>query len=156
MKLAALRDDQLILFAAGLDLPESKITDDYLRYQKARTKKLALFDKGHQPTDWEVLAINQQIKQWDDKIHQELSELKTSLITKLALINRQVERMEKMLKEKENGSIDLSLRQSQYNQAKEQDEQTREMLREMKIRQQEARVLLKMPRKPVTLLEKAR
>lgn len=54
------------------------------------------------------------------------------------------------------GLIELSLKQAQYHQAKEAYEQSRTMLHELKIKQEEARVLLKMPRDPVTLHEAAK
>jgi len=47
--------------------------------------------------------------------------------------------------------IDLSIRQHIYIQAKETYEQSQAMLNEMKIKQQETRTLLKMPRTPVTI-----
>ena len=53
-------------------------------------------------------------------------------------------------------TVELSLKQHNYNQAKEDYEQTRDMLREMKIKQQEARLLLKMPKTPVTIHERAK
>ena len=52
-------------------------------------------------------------------------------------------------------TVDLSLKQHHYTQAKETYEQARGMLREMKIKQQEARALLKIPRQPVTIHERA-
>jgi uncharacterized protein involved in exopolysaccharide biosynthesis len=49
-----------------------------------------------------------------------------------------------------------SERISKVTRAKEEYEQSRAMLREMIIKQQEARVLLKMPREPVTIHERAK
>lgn len=57
----------------------------------------------------------------------------------------------------ENGNPgDLSFRQNAYNKAKENYLQSREMLQDMKTQQQEARVLLKMPRDPITIHERAK
>lgn len=52
--------------------------------------------------------------------------------------------------------LQLDLKKSTFDQAREQFEQASAMLREMKIKQQEARVLLKMPRSPVTIHERAK
>jgi uncharacterized protein involved in exopolysaccharide biosynthesis len=49
----------------------------------------------------------------------------------------------------------LPLKQNSHDQAKETYAQSRNMLREMKIKQQEARVLLKRPRHPITIHERA-
>jgi hypothetical protein len=54
-----------------------------------------------------------------------------------------------------DGTVDLSLRQNSYNQALETFTQSREMLREMKIKQDEARILLKVPFEPITIHQRA-
>jgi hypothetical protein len=53
------------------------------------------------------------------------------------------------------GDSDPFLRRHPYDQALETFEQSRAMLREMKIKQKEARILLKMPRKPITIHKRA-
>ena len=55
-----------------------------------------------------------------------------------------------------NSIADTFIKQHNYNQSKEDYEQSQVMFREMKIKQQEARVLLKMPRTPATLHERAK
>ncbi|HBE95635.1 MAG TPA: hypothetical protein DDW68_00510 [Verrucomicrobiales bacterium] len=64
--------------------------------------------------------------------------------------------MKQMVREKKDGTVDLSMRQHQYNSAKEEYEQSRMMYREMSVKQQQQRVLLKMPRTPITLHERAK
>ncbi|MDB4393593.1 hypothetical protein N9Z74_01420, partial [bacterium] len=59
-------------------------------------------------------------------------------------------------KSKKRDAVDRSLHQESYFQAKEGYEQSRAMLREMQIKQQKARTLLKMPRSPVTIHESAK
>lgn len=81
---------------------------------------------------------------------------KAVLDTKLKLVERQVTRMEEMIADRGTNTVDLPEQQHTYNQAKETYEQSRIMLREMKIKQAEARVLLKMPRDPITLHQKAK
>jgi capsular exopolysaccharide synthesis family protein len=70
------------------------------------------------------------------------------------LVERQVIKMREMVDNRKEDAISLSLKQSTYTQAKEQYEQARAMLSSMKIKQQMARVLLKMPRDPITLHER--
>ena len=52
--------------------------------------------------------------------------------------------------------VALALKRHNYNQAKEDYEQARDMHHERKIKQQEARSLLKMPKTPVTIHERAK
>jgi capsular exopolysaccharide synthesis family protein len=84
----------------------------------------------------------------------EVVSLKEVLETRLNLVDKQVEKMKQMVREKKDGTVDLSMRQHQYNSAKEEYEQSRMMYREMSVKQQQQRVLLKMPRTPITLHER--
>ncbi|MGC6457347.1 MAG: GumC family protein [Akkermansiaceae bacterium] len=152
-KLVDLSNDDLIHFAAGLDLPENQVTYYYTQYRDVKNKRLASMALGLGRKHPDIMAMDEQSKSLMEDAHKEVIALKANLQTKLELINRQVERMNKTVQEKTDGTIALSLKQSSYNQAKEAYEQSRAMLREMKIRQQEARVLLKMPRDPITLHE---
>ncbi|MFT6239312.1 MAG: hypothetical protein ACJAQT_001391 [Akkermansiaceae bacterium] len=101
------KDDELLRYAAGLTLPENKVTLSYTKHREALEKRAILIAKGLAEKHPEIAA-------------------------------------------------DLALKQHNYTQGKEAYEQSRSMLREMKIKQQEARVLLKMPRAPITLHERAR
>jgi len=62
--------------------------------------------------------------------------------------------MRQTVDSKKTGTVDLSMQQHNYNQAQTEYESARDMLSEMKVKQQEARVLLNMPRNPITLHEK--
>jgi capsular polysaccharide biosynthesis protein len=52
-------------------------------------------------------------------------------------------------------TVDLSLRQHTYTQALDSFQQSQAMLREMKIKQNESRTLLKTPRDPITIHQRA-
>lgn len=55
------------------------------------------------------------------------------LKTKSELVNRQIDRMSEMVDDRQSDTVDLSLRQHTYTQAKETYEQSQEMLRAMKL-----------------------
>ena len=59
--------------------------------------------------------------------------------------------MKKMVDNAATRTLDLSMQQHKYNTAKEEYEQARLIYREMKIKQQEARSLLKRPHQPVII-----
>ena len=146
-------DDDLIRYALGLDLPESQVTHYYTQHRDAEDQKNTMLAQGlgeHHP---DLVAMDERSRSALDNAHKEAVSLKTVLRTKLELIERQVERMAGTVDTTRDGAVDLSLQQNAYNQAKESYEQSRDLLREMKIKQQEARVLLKMPREPITLHE---
>jgi len=154
-KLTELSGEALIRYAAGLDLPENQVPYHYSQYLETKNQRLALIAEGLKTNHPNLLALDERAKNLMAEAHKEATSLKANLETKFDLISRQVKRLNEMLKTSEKDLIGLSLAQNQYNQAKEAYEQSRAMLRDMKIKQQEARVLLKRPHSPVTIHEYA-
>ena len=73
------------------------------------------------------------------------------LISQLQVLEKQVLEIREMVDARKKDAIALSLKQTNYTQAKEQYEEAREILREMKKQHSEAEILLQMPRDPVTV-----
>jgi hypothetical protein len=73
------------------------------------------------------------------------------LISQLQVLEKQIPKMRQMVVNRKEDAISLSLKQTNYTQAREQYEQARGILREIKKEYTEARILLKMPRDPVTI-----
>lgn len=153
-KLFQLTNVELISYAAGLDLPQNQVTLYANQNREALDRKLDLAAQGLGQRHPDMVAMDQRAKSALEKAHEEVVSLRAVLQTKLELVERQVLKMREMVDDRKEDAITLSLKQSNYTQAKEQYEQARAMLREMKIKQQEARVLLKMPRDPITLHER--
>ncbi|MDB4748793.1 hypothetical protein OAG13_05120, partial [Akkermansiaceae bacterium] len=73
------------------------------------------------------------------------------LISQLQVLEKQVPKMRQMVDNRKEDAITLSLKQTNYTQAKEQYEQARGMLREMKKEYTETKILLKTPRVLITV-----
>ena len=149
IKTAAKED--IVPSAAGLDLPENQVTEYYRSYRQLENE---IYDKMHSGLGKDHPSIVQLQQQADQKLahaRAEVVTLQQVLETKLLMLNRQIEKMREIINDKQNTTVELSLKQHNYTQAKEDYEQSRDMYREMKIKQQESRVLLKMPRTPVTI-----
>ncbi len=155
-KLFDLTNEELISYAAGLDLPQNQVTDYANQNRAALDRQLDLSAQGLGARHPDMVAMDQRAVSAMKKAHEEVVSLRAVLQTKLELVQRQVLKMREMVDDRKEDAITLSLKQSNYTQAKEQYEQARAMLREMKIKQQEARVLLKMPRDPITFHERAK
>ena len=153
-KLVEMNNEDLVTYAAGLELPENQVTYYYSQHREAIGERATLIAQGLGDRHPDIVSIDQKISGSMENAHKEAVSLKEVLKTRLDLVHRQVERMEEMVGARQNDTVDLSLKQHSYTQAKETYEQSRMMLREMKIKQQEARVLLKMPRDPITLHER--
>jgi uncharacterized coiled-coil protein SlyX len=129
---------------ASIKLPKNPVTQPYALYL-GTLQKFDHLSQTKPKRNRELVATRKEL----DKARTELQKVseKFTIVFQNEL---------KKIGSKEIDLVEQSLRQHNYNQAKEEYEQSRAMLREMKIKQQEARVLLKMPRKPVTIHERAK
>ena len=152
-KLVQLTSEELISYAAGLDLPQNQVTSYANQNRQAVDRMLDLSAQGLGQKHPDMVTMNQRAKGALEKAHEEVVSLKEVLKTKLDLVEKQVLKMREMVDDRKEDAITLSLKQTNYTQAKEQYEQARGMLREMKFKHSEATILLKMPRDPITLHE---
>ena len=152
-KLVQLTSEELISYAAGLDLPQNQVTSYANQNRQAVDRMLDLSAQGLGRNHPDMVTMNQRAKGALEKAHEEVVSLKEVLKTKLDLVEKQVLKMREMVDDRKEDAITLSLKQTNYTQAKEQYEQARGMLREMKFKHSEATILLKMPRDPITLHE---
>lgn len=143
--------DDLVRAAASLDLPNNPVTGYYTAYREYSEKINVGKASGLGQDHPEIVKLQQQADQALEQARREVPPLKEVLKTKEKLLDRQVERMREIVSSKQVDTVELSLKQHTYNQAKEEYEQAREMYREMRIKQQEARVMLQMPRTSVTI-----
>ncbi|MDB4667087.1 hypothetical protein OAF08_01030, partial [bacterium] len=107
-------------------------------FQSARAKLADL--------ETELALISAKNEAWQrDGVEQ------AKLISQLQVLEKQVPKMRQMVDNRKEDAITLSLKQTNYTQAKEQYEQARGMLREMKKEYTETKILLKTPRVLITV-----
>ena len=152
-KLIGIDDEDLIRTAAGLELPENQVSVLYNQYEKMVRDRRSVIANGLGEMHPTVKGMDQTIKDLMADARKAVVTLKEVLNTRLNLVDSQVAKMEDMVGEKKNQTVDLSMQQHKYNSAKDEYEQARALYREMKLQQQEQRVLLRMPRNPITLHE---
>ncbi|MGC6425856.1 MAG: polysaccharide biosynthesis tyrosine autokinase [Akkermansiaceae bacterium] len=152
-KLIKAETEDLIRTAAGLELPENQVSALYNQYQEAKRSRDNIIAQGLGPNHPTVKGIDGTIDNLMIDAREEVENLRDVLRTRLALVNQQVEKMREMVDVKQKDTVELSMQQHKYNSAKEEYEQSRDLYREMKLQQQEQRVLLRMPRTPITLHE---
>lgn len=144
-------DADLVQYAAGLDLPENQVTYYFTQHREALEQKRTLIASGLAASHPDIRAVEERAERAMDYAKKEAVSLKAVLKTKLELVNRQVERMSEMVEDRQKGTLDLSSKQQNYNNAKEAYEQARDTLRNLKIQQQESRILLNHPRNPLII-----
>ncbi|YCM43195.1 hypothetical protein V2O64_17955 [Verrucomicrobiaceae bacterium 227] len=150
-KVMTTANEDIIRMAAGMDLPENQVTEYYQSFRDLKNQIESKTASGLGEDHPSVVKLQQQADQKLEYARAEVVTLKQILDTKLMLIERQVEKMRQIVDSKQNITVELSLKQHNYNQAKEDYEQARDQFRNMKIKQQEARSMLNVPRTPVTI-----
>ncbi|MGY8660600.1 MAG: M56 family metallopeptidase [Verrucomicrobiales bacterium] len=155
-KLLEMKGEKLVEHVAGLNLPENPVKPYFAQYEAAAQEQRQLLAKGRGKDHPDRIAVEKKIKAAMKNAQSETASFKAVLNTKLGLIERQMKRIEQSVADREGDLVDLTKKQHPYHQAKETYEQSRIMLRAMKIKQQEARALLKMPRQPIPLNPKAK
>ena len=153
-KLLSTPQEDLIRTAAGLELPDNQVNFYFTSYREAVAQVSKLQAQGLGPNHPEVQAVAGQARGALVNAEKEVVSLKEVLKTRLKLVNKQVERMREMVAGKKTETVDLSMHQHNYSQAQNEYESARDMLSQMKVKQQETRILLKMPRNPITFHEK--
>lgn len=146
--------EELVRVSAGLELPDNQVNFYYTKYRESIDQYNSMKAQGLGAKHPEMLAVASQARGALANAEKEVVSLKEVLNTRLKLTDRQVERMREMVAEKKDGTVDLSMQQHNYNQAQTEYENARDMLTKMKVEQQKARILLNMPRDPITLHEK--
>jgi uncharacterized protein involved in exopolysaccharide biosynthesis len=137
--------EEMIPTAAAIKLPENQVSILYTQYLETLRESEKLAAQGLAEDHPARVALTTQANEFIGDAREAVISLKDVLNTRVDLIDRQLERMkETVLNEKET-SVDLSRRQHDYNSAKENYEQSRDLHREIKISQQEQRILLRNP-----------
>lgn len=145
--------EELIGTVAKIELPENVVTGLHVRILGTENQ---LLKSGSTVSDQEKQALETKLSALKKKAAEEVVNLREVIRTRLALVDQQAAKMKEMVENKMADTVDLSMAQHQYNSAKDEYEQARDLYREMKLQQQEQRILLKMPRTPVTLHERAK
>ncbi|MEJ6561390.1 MAG: polysaccharide biosynthesis tyrosine autokinase [Akkermansiaceae bacterium] len=149
-KLVKTSSEEMIPTAAGLELPENQVSVFYDQYLQANREMDDAKAQGLGLNHPSVTGLRSRAANLMRDAESAVTSLKDVLTTRINLIDRQVERMQQTVDEKKGDTVSLSIRQHEYNSAKDDYEQSRELLRAMKVQQQEQRVLLRMPRTPIT------
>ncbi|YCM42327.1 hypothetical protein V2O64_13535 [Verrucomicrobiaceae bacterium 227] len=135
---------QKLRTAAALTIPNNPVTAAYQKYLHTLedADNLRQMYRSKHP---KMIEANTRIKEARAQAKQALSQL--NLLIEKGLTDHPASKED---------VVALSIQQHNYTQAKEDYEQSRDMLREMKVKQQEVRILLKMPKTPITIHERAK
>ena len=124
-----------LLAAATIDIPNNPATRLYEESQSLPAEK-------------------KDFNQLTDRVNKAVSDLTVILKSNLQMIDQEITLASSSVEKFKTYAIDLSLKQNVYNQARNDFERARELYEKLAMRQQEARVALKMPKTILTYHQK--
>ena len=152
-QLLTLRDEELIDFAEGLQLPGSQVPVLRSRFQESKVNIAALQASGlgRKHPSVEMALIAQEKLQEDLKAS--VVVLRELLKTQLDLVNGQLVKIKDRVEDRRFDAVDKALQSQDYVEAKQDYETAKAMLSQMKLTNSARRIALKIPKTPITLLE---
>ena len=138
-------NDDLIRLSEGMDLPKNRISKYYQSYLSLAGKVDALKTSGLASGHPEVATLKQQMELALSNAGREVVGVKEIQETKLNLLDKEVEKMKKEVRERNDGCVALSMQQHQYHVAAKEYEAATALYYKMSRQQQELRIEAKMP-----------
>ena len=142
--------DQLMVYAAGLDLPDNIIRSLYPQYLEGKRQLDGLRINGLGAKHPTVLAANDQIQNMKRQLDEGVVNLRATLTAQLDLAADRLKSVEIMKDETREEAIKRGLDAQDYVDAKRDFETDQELLQTMKLKQMGETISSKMP--PETVL----
>jgi capsular exopolysaccharide synthesis family protein len=142
--------DQLMVYAAGLDLPDNIIRNLYPQYLEGKRQLDGLRINGLGAKHPTVLAANDQIQNMKRQLDEGVVNLRATLTAQLDLAADRLKSVEAMKDETREEAIKRGLDAQDYVDAKRDFETDQELLQTMKLKQMGETISSKMP--PETVL----
>ncbi len=145
--------DQLIDFAAGLNLPENTVKRVKPEFDAAKTQLIALKASGLGERHPRVLAQGQIINDFRKQLDEGVAALRDTLRAQLDLTKERLLRMEDLKKERRDVAVKTGIDTYDFVEAREDFERACMMLEKMEEKYQGERIQLELPRNPIILHE---
>jgi capsular exopolysaccharide synthesis family protein len=145
--------DQLIEFAAGLNLPENTVKRIKPEYDQAKTQLIALKASGLGERHPRVVAQKNIIADYAKQLDEGVAVLRDILKAKLELIKQQLGGMGELKRDRKQELIRRSIDNNDLTEARQEFEQAREMLTQMRMKFRTEGIQLELPRNPIIIHE---
>lgn len=145
--------DQLIDFAAGLNLPENTVKRVKPEYDDAKTQLIALKASGLGDRHPRIQAQQQIIADYRKNLDEGVAALRDTLRAQLDLTKERLLRMDELKKERRDTAVKVGIDTYDFVEAKEDFERACMMLEKMEEKYQGERIQLELPRNPIIIHE---
>ncbi|GAA5116095.1 von Willebrand factor type A domain-containing protein [Luteolibacter yonseiensis] len=143
--------DQLMVTAAGLDLPDNAIKSDYPKYMEAQRDLEALKLSGLGSDHPDMKAAEEQVHAMKTRMDEGVAKIKESLETKLDIAANTLKNAEMTKNTVGEEAINRGLSGHDYVDAKRELESSQRLLESMKLRKTVAEATLKMSHDAITI-----
>lgn len=147
------QSDELIAYAAGVELPDNVIRSLYPQYLEAKRQLDTLKINGLGTNHPTVRAMGETIANMKKDLEQGVVNLKANLRNQLALANERLKEAEQKKEQDIEGSIVRNLDTQDYVEAKKEFETERGLLQELKLKKIAEEITAKIPPKTVEIHE---
>ncbi len=145
--------DQLIEFAAGLNLPENSVKRIKPQYDETKVQLIALKASGLGDRHPKVVAQRAIIADYRKQLDEGVAGLRDILRAQLELTIDRLGRMETLKNDRKEELVKRSIDTNDLIEARQEFEQSREMLVQMRMKYRTERIELELPRNPIILHE---
>jgi len=126
--------EQLLVYAAGLDLPENIIKSLYPQYLEQRRMLDQLKTQGLGEQHPTIRAHDQNLKNMRKQLEEGVTSLRETLMAQLDMATERLAKMKINAEEKNGNAIDKAVDSQDYIDAKREFETAQEMLQTMKLK----------------------
>ena len=151
--LLKLESDEMMKYAAGLNLPNNGVPALFERYQEQLREQASMKASGlgaQHPT-MEMLQIN--ISNLRTDLGKAVDSLRVIMQTQLDLVEGRLEEMGQVVRDRRTVAVDRALESHEYVESRRQYENAQSMLQQMKLQHSSKRISLKIPKNPITIHE---
>ena len=152
-QLVDLNNEELLAYAAGLQLPQNGVTARYEEYRSELVKLHDLQDDGLADAHPRVVAQRVRVDVLRKDLDRAVSILREVLETQLDLVDSRLGKMRRVLEERRKRTGDQGAGEEDYLVAKRDYEEALAVLQHQKLAQSERRIMAAIPRNPVTIHE---
>ena len=144
--LDSLKDNELMNYAVGLEIPENRVSSLYELYQQELRSLESLKSSGlghHHPN---LSMQRSNIAKLEEDLKNAVNSLRKILETRLDLVNQQYLRMKKIVSNKKDEAVSIALEAHDYGEAKREYQHSVAILQEMDIEFLREKINLEIPK----------
>lgn len=151
-----LKSEQLMEYAAGLQLPENGVTPLYTLYTEAKRALISIRGRGlgNKHPDVKAMILNKDELKKD--LDNSVAGLRQILSTKMELLDGGLVALRDNRDLRHDEAVARSLESQDFVDAKREYENAQAMLQAMKLQHSTKRIGLKIPKNPITVHEQAK